>query len=130
MYLLHLVLGGACLYGYLRLIGIRPLLCVIGGLGYAFSSYGTINAQWDTLYNTDFVQLAAFLFFFEHYFQFGRRWAAVAAGILVGIGHPLVFYMLGLFGVLYASVRLVPIPAAQRKQALRRIGAFLPWCAI
>jgi Bacterial membrane protein YfhO len=130
MYLSHLIAGGGFLYGYLRLIGVRPLLCVIGGLGYAFSSYGTLNAQWDTLYDSDYLQLSAFLFFFEHSFRFGKRWAAIAAGVTVGLGPPLVVYMLGLFFVLYAGARLVAVPHGQRKDALRRVAAFIPWCVV
>ncbi len=130
MYLLQLVAGGGLFCAYLRLIGIRPLLCAIGGLSYAFSSYGTINAQWEVPHLTEFVQFAACLFLFEYYFQFARCRAAISAGAVIGLGAPLEVYMLGLFGVIYAGARLVAVPEGRRKDALWRIAAFVPWCAI
>jgi hypothetical protein len=81
MFMLRLVLGGAFFYGYLRQIGLRSPIAVIGGLGYAFSTYGVINTQWEVMQGAEFVQFAAYLFFLERYIRsrklsFGSRLAS------------------------------------------------------
>src|ERR1700744_3738460 len=65
MFDLRLLLAGGFFYGYLRQIGFRVPLAAIGGLGYAYSSYGLLNAQWEVMHGTEFVQLAAYLFLLE-----------------------------------------------------------------
>ncbi|MGA9421388.1 MAG: hypothetical protein WBW61_03440, partial [Rhodanobacteraceae bacterium] len=80
MFFARVLLAGGFFYGYLRQVGFSPRLGAIGALCYAFSSYGTINAQWEILHGTEFVQFSAYLFLFEKYLRTRSRWPAIAAG--------------------------------------------------
>ena len=130
MFALRSIVGGAFFFGYLRVVGFRAPLSVIGGLGYAFCSYGMINAQWEVMHGTEFMQFSAYLFLLERYLSGGSRWAAVGAGIAVGIGHPLGLYMFALFTLVYGAVRLCITASGARIASLRRFfflvyGVFL-----
>lgn len=129
MFVLRVLLGGGFFYGYLRQIGFRPALAVIGGLGYAFSSYGLINAQWESMHGTEFVQLSAYLFLFEYFLRHRKPLAGVCAGIVVGIGHPMALYMLALLSGAYGTLRLVAEDSG-RMSLFRAILAFVPWCTL
>ena len=118
MFMLRLVAGGAFFYGYLRQIGLRSPIAVIGGLGYAFSNYGVINTQWEVMQGAEFVQFAAYLFFLERYMLGRKLSAGVAAGFTVGIGHPFGLYMFALFSIVYGAVRIATLPASERKSAV------------
>jgi uncharacterized membrane protein YfhO len=130
MFLSRLLLGGGFFYGYLRQIGFRAPVAVIGGLGYAFSSCGLINAQWEVMQGTEFVQLPAYLFLLETFMRGRRPWAGIAAGIVVGLGHPLGLYMFALLSVAYGTVRLVLLARAQRKDAALTLVTFAAWCVV
>jgi len=107
LYLVKLTLAGGFFYGYLAMIGFRARYAVIGALCYAFSSYGTIDAQWDVPSGVEFVQFSAFLFLFETYLVRRSAWVAVCAGIALGLGHPIELYSFALFALVYGLVRLV-----------------------
>jgi hypothetical protein len=130
LFLFGVVAGGGFFYGYLRSIGLRPLVAVIGGLGYAFSSYGTINSQWEVPHGTEFVQFAALLYFFEGHLRTRGACTGIAAGVAVGAGHPLGLYMLGLFAIAYGAARLVAIVPEQRKSVLLAYLTFAAWAAL
>jgi hypothetical protein len=127
MFVFRLLAGGACFYAYLREIGLRSPAATVGGLGYAFSSYGLINAQWEVMHGTEFVQFAAFVFLLERFLRTRAAWCGVAAGFVVGIGHPLGLYMFALFGLVYAIVRLA-LTSDDRRSDLRAWFAFASWC--
>lgn len=128
MFAFRVIVAGAFFYGYLRLIRLNPLICVLGGLCYAFSSYGMLNAQWEVMHGTEFVQFAVFLYLFEMYLHTRKRWAPVAAGIVIGIGHAMGLYMFGLFGLVYALARLTVVVAGERSKYVRDVFAFAAWC--
>ena len=130
MFLSRLLLGGGFFYGYLRHVGFRAPVAVIGGLGYAFSSCGLINAQWEVMQGTEFVQLPAYLFLLEGYMRGRRPWAGVAAGIVVGLGHPLGLYMFTLLGVAYGIVRLALLGGTRRMDAALTLVKFAGWCVV
>ena len=130
MFLLRLVAGGGFFYGYLRQIGLRSPIAVIGGLGYAFSTYGVINAQWDVMQGVEFVQFAAYLFFLERYMHSRKLSAGVAAGFAVGIGHPFELYMFGLFSIVYGIVRIVTLPRPERRPAALTYLKFGLWTLV
>ncbi|MBS0557683.1 MAG: YfhO family protein [Proteobacteria bacterium] len=128
MFAVRVISAGGFFYAYLRLIRFEPHLAILGALGYAFSSYGMLNAQWEVMHGTEFVQLAIFLYLLEKYLATQNRWAPIAAGIVVGLGHPMGLYMFGLFGLLYALARSTTIPAGERLSYFRAIPTFAAWC--
>jgi Bacterial membrane protein YfhO len=128
VFLLRLLTAGAFFFGYLRRIGFLAPVAVIGGLGYAFSSYGTINAQWDSAPGVEFLQLAIYLYLFERYFRGKERWVAVAAGAVVGLGSPIGLYQFALFSALYASIRIAFEARASRGEVIATCAAFAGWC--
>jgi uncharacterized membrane protein YfhO len=128
MFAFRVVVAGAFCYGYLRLIRFDPLICVLGGLCYAFSSYGMLNAQWEVMHGTEFVQFAIFLYLFERYLHTRGRWVPVAAGLVIGLGHPMGLYMFGLFGLIYALARWTTITGSERSAYVRKVLGFAAWC--
>ena len=130
MFVARMLVGGGFIYGYLRQTGFREPVAVVGGLGYAFSSCAMINAQWEAMQGTELMQLPALLFLLELYLHQRNRWAAVAAGIVVGIGHPLGLYMFALLTVAYACVRLGIQPPHERKHLVLAFLAFAAWCVV
>ena len=128
MFALRTVAAGGFFYGYLRLLRFEPRIAILGGLGYAFSSYGMLNAQWEVLSGTEFVQFAVFLYLFEKYLNTRSRWTPIGAGIVIGLGHPMGLYMFGLFGLIYALVRSIAIASSERSIYLRKVLAFAIWC--
>lgn len=128
LYLVKLLLAGGLFYGYLRLIGFRAAIAVFGGLGFAFSSYGTINAQWDLLHGVELVQFSAFLFLLEKYLCQRARWAAICAGIVVGLGNPFGLYMFALLSLVYLVARyFVAVERGNRIEYLTSICRFGLW---
>ncbi len=128
LYLVKLLLAGGFFYGYLRLIGFRAALAVFGGLGFAFSSYGTINAQWDLLHGVELVQFSAFLFLLEKYLCQRARWAAIGAGIVVGLGNPFGLYMFALLSLVYLAARyFTAVERGKRIEYLRLVCGFGLW---
>lgn len=105
LYLLKILLAGAFFQGFLRRAGFERDLSVIGGLGYAFSSYAMINAQWGEN-GFALVQFAAMLYFLEGFLRNRGSWNAVGAGITVGLGAAFDVYTLGLFSMLFLLARL------------------------
>ncbi len=130
MYLLRLVAGGGFFYGYLRQIGLRSPIAVIGGLGYAFSTYGVLNTQWEIMQGTEFVQFAAYLFFLERYMHSRKLSTGIAAGFTVGIGNPFGLYMFGLFSIVYGVVRTATLPRPERKPAVLAYLKFALCCLV
>lgn len=130
MFILRLLLAGGFLYAYLRLLGFDRLLAVLGGLCYSFSSYGLINAQWEVLHGTEFVQLPVYLYCLERFMRSGGRWAAVGAGIVLGLGHPLGLYMFGLLTCVYAAIKLSGMPRGEWWSAIVALLRFAGWCAV
>lgn len=130
MFGLRILLGGGFFYGYLRTIGLQTSLAVVGGLAYAFCSYALINVQWEVMHGTEFMQFAVFLFLLERYLRGGSRWTPVAAGIVIGIGHPMGVWMFGLFGLTYAAIRLSGSPASASRPTLAAFFRFAGWCAV
>ncbi len=128
MFAFRAIAAGAFFYGYLRLIHFDPRIAILGALGYAFSSYGMLNAQWEVMHGTEFVQFSAFLFLFEKYLATRTRWAPIAAGFVIGLGHPMGLYMFGLFGLIYAFARLVAVAPEMRWSHVRYTLAFAVWC--
>lgn len=128
IYLLKIFTAGAFLYAYLRRIGITQYVAVIGGLGYAFSSYSMINAQWGAMHGTEFVQLAGYLYLMERYLQTEGRWSAVFAGILVGLGNAFGLYLFALVTVLYMVVRGMFFPEPVNRQLLLKYARFGLFC--
>jgi Bacterial membrane protein YfhO len=106
LFLFKLLVGGAFFYGYLKVVGFRTALSVLGALAYAFSSYGITNAQWDLISGVEFVQFAGYLFLLETYLRIHRPWAAVCAGVIIGLGHPLGLYSFALLTVVYGLARM------------------------
>jgi hypothetical protein len=127
MFLFRLVLAGALFQAYLRQIGFLAPVAIIGGLGYAFSSYGLINAQWDVAHATEFIQFAAYLYLLERYLASPAKWAAIVAGIVLGIGHPVALYMFALLSLVYGPVRLLMTARAQRASTARSMMGFAAW---
>jgi uncharacterized membrane protein YfhO len=130
MFVLRLLLAGGFFYAYLRETGFLVPVAIIGGLGYAFSSYGLINAQWEVMHGTEFVQFSAYLFLLERYLHDGRRWGAIAAGAVVGIGHPFGLYMFALFSLAYGVMRLLLVDAVQRRRTALDGLRFAGWCLL
>ncbi len=128
MFALRAIAGGSFFYGYLRLLKFRAATAVLGGLCYAFSSYGMLNAQWEVMHGTEFVQFAAFLFLFEKYLATQRWWAPVTAGIVIGLGHAMGLYMFGLFGLIYALTRAIAIPVGDKRSFAGSVLRFAAWC--
>lgn len=127
MFAFRVITAGGFFYGYLRLIRFDSRMAILGALGYAFSSYGLINAQWEPMHGTEFVQFAIFLFLFETYLAAQRRWVPVTAGIVIGLGHPMGLYMFGLFGLIYALARLTAIVPGKRGNHTKHTLAFAAW---
>jgi uncharacterized membrane protein YfhO len=130
MFGLRSVVGGGFLFGYFRLLGFRPTIAVIGGLGYAFSSYAMINAQWEVMHGTEFMQFGAYLFFLEWYLRRHSYWAGVCAGVAIGLGHPLGLYMFALFTLPYALVRIFGAAREQRLETLKSLLMFGLWTIV
>jgi len=130
MYALHLLIAGAFFHAYLRLLQFRPAQAIAGGLAYAFCSYAVVNAQWEVLHGTEYLQFAVYLYLFERYLQGGGRWPAVAAGVVLGLGHPLGLYMFALFSVVYLLARQSVQRYASWRALLGRAFAFAAWCAV
>lgn len=128
MFALRVIAAGGFFYSYLRLLRFEPRLAILGGLCYAFSSYGMLNVQWEVMHGTEFVQLAVFLFLFEKYLGARSRWAPVSAGIVIGLGHPMGLYMFGLFGLIYALARLTAVASDERRTYVRKALSFAVWC--
>lgn len=127
MYALRIVLAGLFFHLYLRRIGFAPRLATLGALGYAFSSYAMINAQWEVIHGTEFVQFAAYLWLFEAYVRGRRPLAAVVAGVVVGIGNPFGLWTFALFTLVYGCARLSASPRGERREFVRRFVAFGSW---
>ncbi|HEX6834129.1 MAG TPA: YfhO family protein [Rudaea sp.] len=130
MFALRVLLGGGFFYQYLRLIGFEMRFALLGGLAYAFSTYGILNAQWEVMHGTEFVQFAVFLYVLERYLRGGSRGWAVAAGIIVGLGHAMGLYMFGLFGLVYGLARLVATRSDERPRLFATFARFAGWCAV
>lgn len=128
MFWTRLLLAGAFFYGYLRQIGIRTPLAVLGGLGYGFSSYGTLNAQWEALHGTEFLQFAVYLFLLERHLSTRSKWFAVGAGAAVGLGNAIGLYMFALFSLLYLAVRARLDPEPRR--TLLGFVTFAAWALV
>lgn len=105
-YLAKLLLAGLFFLGYLRAIGIRPELAVVGGLAYAFSGYALINGQWD-LHGTEVLHFAALVYLLERYLRSGRLEFAVLIGLLLGAGHSFNLHTSALFSAMYVVIRLL-----------------------
>lgn len=128
MFVFRILLAGAFFHAYLRRIGLSPRLATFGALGYAFSSYAMVNVQWEVMHGTEFVQFAAYLWLFETYVR-SRRWiAAVAAGIVVGLGNPIGLWMFALFTLVYGTVRFAAMPRGGRWSFARLGMSFGFWC--
>lgn len=126
VYLFKLLLGGGFFYGYLRMLGFRATLGVIGGLAYAFSSVAIINGQWDP-HGNELIQFAAYLFLLEKSVRDKIGWAAFLAGLVVGAGATFGIYTFALLTCVYAMVRFCFVGAGARKLyliALARFGVF------
>lgn len=106
MFIFRVLLAGGFFYGYLRQIGFAERLATLGGLAYALSAYGMINGQWEVIHGTEFVQLAAYLFLFEKFWRTSTPWAAVSAGLVVGLGNPFDLYQFALLSVLYCVLKM------------------------
>lgn len=131
MFIFRSVLGGAFFFGYFRILGVRAQIAVMAGLGYAFSSYAMINAQWEVLHGTEFMQLSAYLFLLELFLRRGSRFAAIAAGVTIGLGHPLGMYMFALFTLLYVTARIFVIGRAESVgSTVRAVVIFGLWCVL
>ncbi len=128
MFAFRVIVAGGFFYGYLRLLRFDSRLAILGGLCYAFCSYGMLNAQWEVLSGTEFVQFAIFLFLFEKYLTTHDKWFAVIAGIVIGLGHPMGLYMFGLFGLIYALARFIAIAPGERLSLVKHTLAFAAWC--
>lgn len=128
MFALRVVMAGGFFLGYLRLLHFDSRLATIGGLCYAFSSYGMLNSQWEVMAGTEFMQLAIFLFLFEKYLDTRQRWAPFVAGIAIGLGHPMGLYTFGLFGMVYSLARLVTFAKGECLIHLRKTFSFAAWC--
>ena len=128
MFAFRVIAAGGFFYGYLRLLHFESRIAILGGLCYAFSSYGMLNSQWEVLSGTEFVQFAIFLFLFEKYLDTRSRWVPVGAGIVIGLGNPMGLYMFGLFGLIYALARLTAIASGGRLTYVRKVLSFAAWC--
>jgi hypothetical protein len=127
LYFVKLLLAGGFFYGYLKVIGFRAPLAVFGALAYAFSSYGAINAQWDLILGVEFIQFAAFLFLLETYLRGNKAWAAICAGVVLGLGHPMEMYSFALLTVVYAFARMALAARAGLRAYLASLARFAGW---
>jgi uncharacterized membrane protein YfhO len=127
MFAFRVIVAGGFFYGYLRLLRFEFRIAILGGLCYAFSSYGMLNSQWEVLSGTEFLQFAIFLFLFEKHLETRSRWCAITAGIVVGLGNAMGLYMFGLFGLVYALVRLSTYTATERPAFVRKVLSFAAW---
>ena len=127
MYVFRILLGGAFFHAYLCKIRVSPRLATLGALGYAFSSYAMVNVQWEIMHGTEFVQFAAYLWLFETYVRQRRFAAAVAAGVVVGLGNPVGLWTFAVFTLAYGILRLAMTPSGERKAFVWRVAAFGLW---
>ena len=129
IYFLKLLIGGAFFLAYLRRIGFKPMLSVIGALGYTFSSYSMVNGQWDPNATVS-VQLAAYLFFLEAYLRGATRWTAVAAGFTVGLGQAFDIYTFSLLTLLYVLARTILLAAIADRAHWQTLARYAVWAAL
>jgi hypothetical protein len=106
VYLLKLWLAGLFFVGYLRLIGFRGLLAVLGGLAYGLCEYALINGQWD-LHGTEVVHFSALLYLLERYLRSGGLVFPLLIGLLLGAGHSFNLFTSALFSAAYIAARSV-----------------------
>jgi hypothetical protein len=99
------ILGaGSFFYLYLRTIGLREVAAVVGGLGYAFSGYLTINGLWDP-HGTETLQLAVYLLLLEYGLCRPFFWPGLVAGLTIGVGQTFNIYTFSLFSMVYLIAR-------------------------
>jgi hypothetical protein len=108
-YLLKLGLAGLFFACYLRTIGLRGSLVVLGGLAYAFSEYALVNGQWD-LHGTELVHFAILLCLLEKYIRSGQLVFPLLIGLLLGAGHSFNLYTSAFFSLLYILARAAVTP--------------------
>lgn len=130
MFCVRILAAGGFFYAYLARIGLENRLAIIGALGFAFSSYGVINAQWEVVHGTEFVQFAAYLYFFETYVRTRNHWAAVGAGVVVGLGNPFGLYLFALLSLVLMVVRFGIDPSMRVRRALGCYASFAAWCIV
>jgi uncharacterized membrane protein YfhO len=130
LFMTKVVLAGAFFCGYLRVIGFRAIYAAMGALAFAFSSYGTIDAQWDVIIGVGYVQFAAYLFLFETYLRHTKPWAAVCAGIVLGLGYPMQLYSMALFTIVYALARLAIVEKGGIGACVATLARFLAWFGV
>ena len=130
MYALHLLMAGAFFHAYLRMMRFSSAQSIVGGLCYAFCSYALVNAQWEVMHGTEYLQFAVYLYLFERFLQGGTRWCAIGAGIVVGLGHPLGLYMFPLFSVVYALARQGVQHFSSWRSLFGRAVSFGVWCVV
>ncbi|HJU39776.1 MAG TPA: YfhO family protein, partial [Tahibacter sp.] len=128
-YLAKLMLGGAFFFAYLRVIGFATSIATFGAFAYALSSYALVNAQWDP-HGTEFVQFAAYLYFFEMCMLARRLRYAVLAGIVVGVGPTFGIYTFGLLTLVYGALKLVAAESGTRGQFLQNYVRFGIGCVL
>lgn len=130
MHLMRMLIGGGFLYAYLRQIGFQERLAILGGMAYALCAYATINAQWEIMHGTELMQFPAYLFLLERFRQTNIRWFGIAAGVVVGIGHPSGLYTFAVFTIALTFLQLSSTPQAGLKHAIATLVRFGLWCLV
>lgn len=130
VFLAKTMTAGGFMFAYLRLVGFEIRLAALGALCYALCDYAMINAQWEIIHGTEFVQFPAFLYLVERYFRTGSHLPAVLAGVVVGVGNPFGLYTFAFFTALYLSVRFLIVIKIQLRSALMQSVRFASWCLI
>jgi uncharacterized membrane protein YfhO len=127
LFIVKVILAGSFFYGYLRLVGFRSIYATIGALAFSFSSYGTIDVQWDLIIGVEFVQFAAYLYLLEQFLRRQAVWAGVCAGIVLGLGHPMELYSFALFTVVYTLARRAIIGDGNFASYVSSLTRFVLW---
>ncbi|HET8899509.1 MAG TPA: YfhO family protein [Rhodanobacteraceae bacterium] len=124
------LLAGGFMLAYLKEVGFERRYALLGGLCYAFCDYGMINAQWEVLHGTEFLQFSLYLFLLERALRKNSAGAAIAAGAVIGLGNAFGLYEFAFFTALYLAVRYSIVTRFPLREMIRQAATFLGYFLI
>lgn len=112
--LLKIFLAGTFFFLYLRILGLSPYACVVGGLLYAMSGFMIVGGGWYK-FSTEGVYFALMLYSFERVLIHRSWWLFPLVVALIGADVPFNVYLFGIFLFIYSAFRYLDAGAGRAR---------------